>query len=430
MKTKITNVKTFLWIMLMNLLFITIGFGQVTNKISYQAVIRDASNELVRDSQIGVRISILQGVFDGPEIYTETLTPETNANGLVIIEFGDQLAIDDINQASGPFFIKTEIDPTGGSNYTITGVSQIYTVPFAVHSKTAEKLTGEITETDPVFLESIDVSNAAAGDILKYDGNKFVPSVITSSSGGISVMTSSEILEINPEQGQMIFNKTENLLLLYVGDNWLTILQNIWVPGIETQIVEVLNPTTGKTWMDRNLGASRAATSRTDAEAYGDLYQWGRAADGHQVRSSGTTTTLSNSDTPGHGNFILNPNSPYDWRSPQNTDLWQGVNGSNNPCPAGYRLPTEVEWNAERLSWSSKNAAGDFDSPLKLPLAGGRSYHNGSFFDVGSHGYYWSGTEDGTYSRYLLFYRNELESDARMSSETRGLGGSIRCLKE
>jgi hypothetical protein len=92
-----------------------------------------------------------------------------------------------------------------------------------------------------------------------------------------------------------------------------------WPRDNETEIVEVFNPATGKTWMDRNLGASRAATSSTDAEAYGDLYQWGRAADGHQKRTSGTTSTLSNSDTPGHGNFILAPKiSPWDWRSPQN----------------------------------------------------------------------------------------------------------------
>jgi hypothetical protein len=125
--------------------------------------------------------------------------------------------------------------------------------------------------------------------------------------------------------------------------------------------------------MDRNLGASRAATSSTDTQAYGDLYQWGRAADGHQKRNSATTSSLSSSDTPGHGNFILAPNSPYDWRSPQNTNLWQGVNGVNNPCPSGYRLPTEAELNAERLSWGSNNAAGAFASPLKLPVAGGRN---------------------------------------------------------
>jgi len=151
-------------------------------------------------------------------------------------------------------------------------------------------------------------------------------------------------------------------------------------------------------WLDRNLGASRAATSSTDSQAYGDLYQWGRAADGHQRRNSPTTTTLSSSDQPGHGSFILsNSGANWDWRSPQNNNLWQGVNGINNPCPDGYRLPTEAEWNAERQSWSSNNSAG----------------------------YYWSGTVDGTYSRFLDFS----SSSARMGSYSRADGFSVRCLK-
>ncbi|NDB36338.1 MAG: hypothetical protein EB023_13595, partial [Flavobacteriia bacterium] len=119
-----------------------------------------------------------------------------------------------------------------------------------------------------------------------------------------------------------------------------------------TAIVDVLNPTTGVTWMDRNLGATQVATSSTDQNAYGDLYQWGRRTDGHQCRTSPTTGTLSSVDQPAHGSFILAPNAPYDWRSPQNANLWQGVNGVNNPCPSGYRLPTETELNNERLSWS------------------------------------------------------------------------------
>jgi hypothetical protein len=145
-----------------------------------------------------------------------------------------------------------------------------------------------------------------------------------------------------------------------------------------TAVVDVTNPATGKIWMDRNLGASQAATSSTDANSYGDLYQWGRRSDGHQCRNSATTTTLSSTDQPSHGNFIRAPNSPWDWRSPQNNNLWQGVNGVNNPCPSGYRLPTFAELDAERASWSSNNSAGAFASPLKLPLAGSRIGSNGS----------------------------------------------------
>ena len=122
---------------------------------------------------------------------------------------------------------------------------------------------------------------------------------------------------------------------------------------IPTAVVDVLNPATGKTWMDRNLGASQAATSSTDALAYGDLYQWGRFSDGHQCRVSEITSTNSATDTPGHDDFILESVSPFDWRVPQNDNLWQGVGGVNNPCPMGYRLPTEAELNAERLSWGS-----------------------------------------------------------------------------
>lgn len=196
--------------------------------------------------------------------------------------------------------------------------------------------------------------------------------------------------------------------------------------GDPTEVVEAINPSTGETWMDRNLGASQAATSSTDSDAYGDLYQWGRLADGHQCRNSSTTSTLSSSDQPGHGDFITTTNSPFDWRSGQNTNLWQGVNGVNNPCPSGYRLPTETELNAERASWSGNNAAGAFGSPLKLPIAGVRSLSNGSFSSVGTFGFYWSSTVSSTNSRRLVFD----SSIANMSTHSRAFGVSVRCLKD
>ena len=173
--------------------------------------------------------------------------------------------------------------------------------------------------------------------------------------------------------------------------------------GIETEVVPVTNPITGQTWMHRNLGARRAATRSTDVSAYGDLYQWGRFADGHQCRGSSTTGTLSRTDQPHHGNFIFISRSALDWRSPQNDHLWQGVDGVNNPCPVGYRLPTAAELEAERQSWSSENAAGAFASPLKWPLAGERYFSSGELGDAGSLGLYWPSTVDGTNARYLYF---------------------------
>ena len=110
-------------------------------------------------------------------------------------------------------------------------------------------------------------------------------------------------------------------------------------PKFQTAVVEVTSPRTGKKWMDRNLGAERVAESITDDLGFGDLYQWGRFSDGHQCRTSATNPTLSSTDQPAHGDFITVNSGNYDWRSPQNHNLWQGVNGINNPCPSGYRIP-------------------------------------------------------------------------------------------
>ena len=198
----------------------------------------------------------------------------------------------------------------------------------------------------------------------------------------------------------------------------------------QTKIVDVTNPETGRVWMDRNLGASRAATSSSDAEAYGDLYQWGRSADGHQKRNSSTTTRISRSNQPNHGDFILKRNLRYsfryDWLSPQNENLWQGANGINNPCPNGYRLPTEAEWESEIQSWNSKNAAGAFSSQLKLPVAGARAKDSGAIYNVSGSGRYWSSSVDHNKSQILSFSSNT----ARVISNYRSFGFSVRCIKD
>ena len=183
---------------------------------------------------------------------------------------------------------------------------------------------------------------------------------------------------------------------------------------------------TGKIWMDRNLGASQVATSSTDAASYGDLYQWGRLADGHQIRTSATTTTLSTGNVPLNGLFITTLTSPNDWRLPQNDNLWQGVTEVNNPCPSGFRIPTDIELDAERASWGSQDAAGAFTSALRLPMAGVRDNAMGALFNIGSFGAYWSSTVDGTSSHYLRFF----SGFTSMYSSSRSSGLSVRCIAD
>jgi hypothetical protein len=352
--------------------------AQAPQKMSYQSVLRNSSNVLLASKQVGIKISVLQGSTSGNAVYTETQTPTTNANGLVSLQIGTGanqtgtfVAID---WATGPYFIKTETDPAGGTDYSITGTQELLSVPYALYAKNG------IT--------------TAQADAITAQAN-----AITAMQAQINSFKAS-IPELNYPVG------------------------SVFCASGATVVVDVTNPTTGKTWMDRNLGASQAATSSTDAAAYGDLYQWGRGSDGHQCRNSATTTTLSSTDQPGNGNFILAPSTPFDWRSPQNTNLWQGVNGVNNPCPSGYRIPTETELDAERLSWSVNTSVGAFASPLKLPMAGFR--FSGSPSLVGSDGLYWSSTVSGMYSRncYIGF-----PSGGNMEANDRVFGFSVRCIK-
>ncbi|MDC3309180.1 hypothetical protein OAV26_03020 [Crocinitomicaceae bacterium] len=203
-------------------------------------------------------------------------------------------------------------------------------------------------------------------------------------------------------------------------------VNSIFCNDIVTGVFDVLNPSTGKIWMDRNLGAQQIAQSYDDVNSYGDLYQWGRGSDGHQCRNSGTTTSTSSSDSPPHGDFIDCWNSPYDWRTPENNSLWQGLNGINNPCPIGYRLPTDAEFESERLSWTSNNGTGAFNSPLKLTMSGSRGVAGANITDEGTVGRYWTSTVNGIYYSYFLNF-NE---NAFVSSTTRGNGFSVRCVKD
>ncbi len=154
---------------LSSLLLACILTAEVPQRISYQSVVRDADNNLVTNAQVGMRISIQKRV-DGNTVYVEQHFVTTNDNGLASLEVGDGTVVsgsmDDIDWSEGTFFIRTEVDPQGGTNYSISGTSQLLTVPYAFHAITAEGLTEEIVETDPVFEASaaadislIDISN-------------------------------------------------------------------------------------------------------------------------------------------------------------------------------------------------------------------------------------------------------------------------------
>jgi hypothetical protein len=183
-------------------------------------------------------------------------------------------------------------------------------------------------------------------------------------------------------------------------------------------------------WFDRNLGAAQVATSSIDENAFGDLFQWGRYADGHQIRNSAITSIKSSIDNPypnGNGLFITTSteSESLDWRSPENTNLWQGVSGINNPCPTGWRLPNDSELISEIDQWGSLNGVYEaINSPLKLPKAGMRLFEDGQIDD--QYGFYWSSTREGMYASYLKFDQNSILLNGGAAAN----GGSVRCIKD
>lgn len=201
----------------------------------------------------------------------------------------------------------------------------------------------------------------------------------------------------------------------------------------------IITSTTGKKWLDRNLGAPNAPSTVDDFADYGDLFQWGRAADGHQVLFrkglndtdmsgvNGTTSfdapqQPSSTDNPGHSKFIIYVSTWGDWRQPKNDNLWQGVNGINNPCPPGWRIPTLTEWAAENLV----NLTTAF-SKLKLTYTGLRFVNNAAFGQSTTSGIYWTSTVDADTPDQTT--RIRFNPNYASLAGGRGNGYACRCIK-
>jgi len=183
-------------------------WAQSPERISYQAIIRNSSNQLVTNTQVGMQISIIQGAATNPSVYLETQTPTTNANGLLSIEIGAGTSSDDfssIDWSNGPYFIKTQIDPAGGINYSITATSQLLSVPYALHAKTAETVTGGIAESDPIFGAS--VAGSITGTDTTYWNNKLDSYTESDPVFGASVaggITSADTTNWSNKQDQLV----------------------------------------------------------------------------------------------------------------------------------------------------------------------------------------------------------------------------------
>lgn len=176
---------------------------------------------------------------------------------------------------------------------------------------------------------------------------------------------------------------------------------------------------TGRTWMDRNLGASRVCRTFDDDACYGDYYQWGRLKDGHQKSASTTDTTQANSLVLISDRFIVSHN---DWTAADSDgELRQISWESENPCPKGFYVPTYKELQDENLQNRD-----DAFSKLKLPASGYRGKDNGNLGLGGNYGYIWSSTPNATKSQAVNYYAN----GSGIANSERAFGYALRCIQK
>jgi hypothetical protein len=163
-----------------------VAMAQAPQKISYQAVIRDAGNVLITNQTVGTQISILQTTSTGIAAYIERHTPTSNANGLISFAIGTGTVVAGnfitIDWSNGPYFVKIETDPLGGTAYTISGTSQLLSVPYALHAKTVEN----ITELDPIFGASI-AGGISATDTANWNAHTIDTDTHIDSSGVVGL---------------------------------------------------------------------------------------------------------------------------------------------------------------------------------------------------------------------------------------------------
>ncbi|MDF1875235.1 hypothetical protein JHD48_05780 [Sulfurimonas sp. SAG-AH-194-I05] len=174
----------------------------------------------------------------------------------------------------------------------------------------------------------------------------------------------------------------------------------------------VLSPFTGKVWLDRNLGAKRVCTAVDDSSCYGDYYQWGRDADGHEKKRS-------------KGFIKGKKQNRYDWNESQDDTLWKGRNAKNNPCPKSFRIPSIDELYAETIQKGIRNKGDAFMSFLKLPASGFKSKENGYLENRGRYTQLWSSNVEDIYAKYIYFDTKHFGVD----SSSRANGNGVRCIK-
>ena len=353
------------------LLFSAIAFAQAPNKMSYQAVVRDAADQLLANKAIGFQVTIEQGTAGGAAVYVETFTPTTNANGLVTLEIGTGNIVSGdittIDWENGPYFIKTETDPTGGTSYSLAGTTELMSVPYALHARKAaiaDSVVGGTTESDPVFTAS-PAGGISGSDISNWNLDTSITNEIQIlsisndsiylSDGGFAVLpvavnndndSTNEIQQLISSNDTLYLNNGGGFVTFTNLINWLQNSNDLY---FETGNVAIGHDSpehplhiydsvahTGSDYKNGLLMQSRI-TNTTSGSDYAGIYSDVKGTDAYNTAVDGTSSGISSGTNYGVGGYARNATT--------NVGVEAFANGNN-----------QVNYGIDAFSWNgSKN---------------------------------------------------------------------------
>ena len=388
-------------------------FAQAPEKFTYQAVVRNANNSLMTNAQVGMRVSILQGSASGSAVYVETQTGTTNANGLVTLSIGGGLVqqgiFANIDWANGPFFLKAETDPNGGSNYTVTTTQQLLSVPYALYAKTAE--------------------NGFSGD---YNDLTNKPQNVSVFNNDAEYITNTQLAALLSALNNRIDSMQTLLDIVAPGVDVMSCPEAPTVTDVDGNVYQTVK-IGNQCWMRENMRTTHYADGTaiageyyipTGPQEYGYLYKWATVM--HDMPSS-----------------ALNPS---------------GVTGI---CPTGWHVPSDAEWTqlTDYVSGQQEYVCGDNQQNIARALAAQTNwntgttecgpgydmslnnatgfsvlpagdYYPGGVHDIGANAYFWTATEFSSSSAWIRWLGSHTSNVPRDNYNKGGNGLSVRCIRD
>ena len=421
------------------LIFPMLGISQAPQRINFQSILRNTTGEIVTNSSVRLRISILTGTTTGTSVYSETHAKTTDAGGLISLQIGSGTVLSgvfgNINWGSIAHFIQLEADFSGGNNYVLLGTQELMSVPYALYATKTDtsvlnlrtRLATELNVTDtsllnltPRFSTKLNISDfpvdSANGNIMFFNGNSWVilapgveGQVLKMSSGlpvwgtiGVSAFTCGATISD-------IDGNSYNTVL--IGAQCWT-KENLRVRRYNNGTSMLFDITGGSggsspTWQNLTIGAHTiyahdSTATPSNLTKYGYLYNW------YAVKGISTVGVIAITDT-------------------------------LNICPSGWTVPTDAEWTTLTTE-IGLNAGGKMKSIGTTwdtgatnesgfsALPGGFRFNVGDFAQISQGTFFWSATE--IYNDFALFRFLNSNSDVGRDPNYKSVGAYVRCLKD